>query len=106
MADRLAYDLVRNLVEEQGGTMVYEQEGYSTGGAWIIDVVGMRRVFWCAVGGFPELDRLYVPKPGIRNPSKYEHYQHKLIADAWEELLKTMKSPPSEPEWEDDDNNW
>lgn len=85
-----AYDLVRTMVEEHGGTMVYEQEGHSVGGAWVISVAGKRTNFPYDNRSFPGIDELHVPKPGI-TPKYFDDYLHQLLPDAWERLLKNMK---------------
>ena len=100
MADHPAYELVRKLVEKHGGTMNYEQEGYSTGGAWIIEVAGMRNVFPWDNSSFPGIDELHVPKPGMK-PKHYWDYQHELIPNAWDKLLENMIKEWF-PDWEPD----
>lgn len=85
-----AYDLLRTLLEEHGGIMVFEPEGHSIGGAWIINVAGMRRVFPYDNCTFPGIDELHVPKKGIQ-PKCFDDYERELIPGAWEKLLENMK---------------
>ena len=102
MKERAAYDLLRNLVAEHGGRMYPEKEGQSTGGAWIIEVAGMRTVFPWDNHSYPGIDDLYMPKPGMK-PRYWWDYQHELIPDAWEKLLVNMKIDWIEKNY---DKNW
>ena len=75
-----AYDKIRALVEQRGGTMKYEREGYEFG-AWEIRVDGKTTVIEApGVGSFPKLDRLYVPR--VKNPRGWEDYDDELVPDA------------------------
>lgn len=84
------YDLVRTMVEEHGGSMIYEQEGHSVGGAWIISVAGKRTVFNYDNFSFHGIDELHVPKEGV-NPKYWWDYERELLPDAWKRLLENMK---------------
>jgi hypothetical protein len=66
------------------------KEGQSTGGAWIIEVAGMRNIFPWDNSSFPGIDELHVPKPGLK-PKHWWDYEHELIPNAWEKLLENMK---------------
>ena len=87
---RSAYDLLIALVREHDGTMVFQQEGESSGGTWIIEVAGMKNKFPYYKHRFPGLDELYIPKIGITTQT-YDDYEHELKPDAWEMLLENMK---------------
>lgn len=83
-----AYGLLREIVERHHGTMAYQREGKPPHGAWIITLNG--KVWEIPARGehrFPELDQLYVPKPGIENPRYWDDYHHELIEGAEEQLL-------------------
>ena len=55
MANR-AYDLIRSIVEQHGGSVRYEREGYPFG-AWEIRIGGRTKVIEAdGLGSFPQLD--------------------------------------------------
>jgi hypothetical protein len=41
--------------------------------------------------GFRELDRLYVPKPGIANPQHWGDYSQELVSGAIDKLVALLK---------------
>lgn len=86
-----AYGSLRDIILRRGGTMTYERSGFPHG-AWVIRVGGKEATI--VAGGnrsFPELDRLYVPKPEHANPSHWEDYTDDLVADAEEKLLSLLR---------------
>ena len=86
---RRAYGEVRDLVEQKGGTMRFQREGYRYG-AWIISLNGKQAIVE-AQGNqtLPELDRMYVPK--MANPKTWHDYTHELIPEAAEALSMLLK---------------
>ena len=79
MAER-AYELVRSMIERNGGSMTYERKGYRYG-AWIITLGDKSRIFEADGNqSFPELDRLYIPK--VKNPKDQNDYADQLVPDA------------------------
>jgi len=79
------YDGLRTAIEQSGGSMIFVRAGYLYG-AWLVTVGGKRREFLSNGSGFPELDRLYVPKPGITNPQHYSEYSQTLVHGAIEKF--------------------
>ncbi len=86
MARRI-YEELQQLVERQGGNMTYERAG-AHGGVWTIVLHGRTREFLSNGAGFPELDRLYVPK--VAEPAHYSHYTNELVSTAFEKLLTLL----------------
>jgi hypothetical protein len=88
---RRAYGELRDIVERHGGTMVYERAGFRYG-AWVISL-GAKTKTVEAMGNqaFPDLDRLYVPKPGLDHPEHWYDYQLKLVPRAEESLLALLE---------------
>ena len=87
-----AYDLVRTLIERNGGSMNYERKGYLYG-AWIITLGNKSTVI--ESGGnqsFPELDRLYVPK--VQNPKDWNDYVDQLVPDVELRLFALLGTSP------------
>lgn len=85
----MAYDEIRSLVEQRGGTMKYEREGYEFG-AWVIRIGGKTTVIEApGDGSFPRLDRLYVPR--VANPRGYADYTNQLVPDAETKLWAMLK---------------
>ncbi len=84
------YGQLRDFVESLGGEMRHERQGYSTGGAWVVELNGVRTVFRSNGAGFPELDRLYVPK--VEQPTHYRDYSLDLIEGAQELWLSKISS--------------
>lgn len=89
---RPAYNLLRDLVAEHGGSMEFVQEGEGTGGSWLISVAGKRTYFPCQGQRFPGIDELHVRKPGLRT-NTWEDFINELLPNAWELLLKHMNEP-------------
>lgn len=88
-----AYDEIRTLIEQRGGTMKYEKEGYEFG-AWVIRLGGRTAIIEApGIGSFPKLDRLYVPK--IKSPRGWEDYTNQLVPDAEAKLLAMLKIDPT-----------
>lgn len=86
MANR-AYDLVRSLVEDLGGTMFWERQGHPHG-AWVIRVRDRDLVVEARGDrSFPMLDRLYVPRTA--DPKAWDDYANELLPDA-ERRLRTL----------------
>ncbi len=67
--------------------MWYEREG-APGGRWIVALQGRTREFISNGAGFPELDRLYVPR--VAAPSHYSDYTNELLPEAADELMKLL----------------
>lgn len=87
---RPAYNLLRGLVKEHGGTMDFLQEGESTGGSWLICVEGKQTYFPWKSFCFHGIDELHVP---LKYPTKtYFDYKNELVPNAWEKLLENMKN--------------
>jgi hypothetical protein len=84
-----AYDNVRTLIEELGGTMVYQRRGYRWG-AWII-TIGDKQITLPASGdrSFPEIDSLHVSQ--CANPKHWDDYSKELLPDAKRRLLRLLK---------------
>jgi len=81
-----AYNALRLIVEELGGSMTHVQNGYRYG-AWIVEIGGNRRVYE-GVGNrtLPELDKYYKLKPGVRTPRDWDDYTHEFkegAAELW-----------------------
>jgi len=84
-----AYDEIRTLIEQHGGTMKYEKEGYEFG-AWVIRIGGKTTVVEApGIGAFPKLDRLYVPK--VKSPRGWDDYTNQLVPDAETRLWAMLK---------------
>ena len=88
-----AYDEIRTLIEQHGGTMKYEKEGYEFG-AWVIRLGGRTAIIEApGIGSFPKLDRLDVPK--IKSPRGWEDYTNQLVPDAEAKLWAMLKIDPT-----------
>jgi len=80
---------VRDLVEQKGGTMRFQREGYRYG-AWVISLDGKQAIVEAKGNhSLPDLDRLYVPR--VDHPRTWEDYTHDLIPNAAAELLTLLK---------------
>lgn len=87
-----AYDEIRTLIEQRGGTMKYEKEGYEFG-AWVIRLGGRTAIIEApGIGSFPKLDRLYIPK--VKSPRGWEDYTNQLVSDAEAKLWAMLKIDP------------
>lgn len=83
-----AYDKIRTIVKDLGGSMEYQREGFRFG-AWIIYLGGNKTIIESDGNqSFPELDCLYKPKKD--NPQHYYDYFDELIPDAKLHLLSTL----------------
>jgi hypothetical protein len=74
---RRAYDALRTGIEERGGSMKFYTD--EVPGVWIVKLDGKMRMFESNDNGYPELDRLYVPKRGVTNPQHYSDYSYELV---------------------------
>lgn len=83
--NRRAYEEIRSMVEQHGGTMTFQREGFQVGGAWIVRYSGKESVFHSGGGKFPGLDELYIPN--IANPKTWDDYSNVLVDDSWDKLL-------------------
>ena len=81
-----AYGELRSEIERRGGSMVFDRSD-SRWGSWIIHLEDRSARFPSNGRGFPELDRLYVPKPGIENPRHWNEYSTELTAGAVDRLV-------------------
>lgn len=87
-----AYELVRTLIERNGGSMTYERKGYRYG-AWIITLGDKCKVIESEGNrSFPELDRLYLPK--VQNPKDWDDYVDQLVPDAELRLFALLGTSP------------
>ncbi len=84
-----AYDALRLGIEKRGGSMKFYDD--EVPGVWIVKLDGKKRVFESNDNGYPELDRLYVPKPEIKNPQHYTDYSQELIPGAIDKLVAMLK---------------
>jgi hypothetical protein len=87
---RRAYDALRSGIEQRGGSMIFVRQGYLYG-AWIATLNENMAVFESNGGSYPELDRLYAPKPGIKNPQHYSDYSQELVSGAIDKLVAMLK---------------
>lgn len=83
-----AYDLVRTMVEEHGGTMWFQRKGFPPGGAWVISYQGWEKAFPTGGHKFPGIDDLHVPN--IPFPETWEDYKKELIPGGWDLLLNRL----------------
>lgn len=90
MENKRAYEEVHSLLGSNGGKMEFVREGYQYG-AWIITLNGKVHIALSNGSGYPDLDQLYVPKPGDVNLNDYRSYTSTLKPDAWERLLQLFK---------------
>lgn len=98
---RPAYNLVRDMVAEHGGTMDFIQKGEGTGGSWLIRVGEKHTYFPWRNFSFPGLDELHVP---LKHPAKtYFDYKNELISDSWEMLLANLEYEIFPPSGDTDD---
>jgi hypothetical protein len=83
------YDALRSGIEQRGGSMKFWDD--EVPGVWIVKLDGKKRVFESNENGYPELDRLYVPKPGITKPKSYTDYSQVLIPGAIDKLFAMLR---------------
>lgn len=86
---RRAYEELRSAIEQMGGTMTPEREGYSQGGVWIVTLHGKRKIFYSNGQGTPELDELYMRKKP-QSPGRPQ-YTTRLVPGAIEKLVSMLK---------------
>ena len=82
---RWAYEELREGIESRGGSMVFERSGWPRGGVWIVRLGDREKPFESSGSGFPELDRLYVPK--VQNPMHHSDYSRELVPGALDGLV-------------------
>jgi hypothetical protein len=90
MENRKAYREVLALLKSNGGKMDFVREGYQYG-AWIITLSGKEHIALSNGSGYPDLDALYLPKPGDVNLNDYRSYTTTLKPDAWERLRRLFE---------------
>jgi hypothetical protein len=90
MENRKAYEEVRSLLNFKGGKMEFERKGYQYG-VWILTWNGNEHIARSNGSGYPDLDQLYVPKPGDVNLNDYRSYTSTLKPDAWERLRQLFE---------------
>jgi hypothetical protein len=90
MENRRVYEEVHSLLAKNEGKMEFVREGYQYG-AWIITLSGKVHVALSNGSGYPDLDQLYVPKPGDVNLNDYRSYTTTLKSDAEERLLQLFE---------------
>lgn len=86
---RRVYEELRTIVEEQGGEMYHERRGHPSGGAWVVQLDGKRKVFEADGREYIALARFYVPLRA--HPTQASHYSNTLIDDAKADWLKALK---------------
>ena len=90
---RRPYEELQQIVEQEGGKMFYERGGHGLGGAWVVHLRGITQVFESNQAGFPEMDRLYVPK--VPTPKHHSDYHTGLLIEGaeqrWLTLLQTRR---------------
>ena len=88
MAERRAYDLVWELLRSVGGTEEWVPGGDPAGGGkWILSLRGKVRVVDVHDRRINDLDHLYVLKAEHPSPSEWDHYEHRLVDDAFWRLI-------------------
>ncbi|MDP8973502.1 MAG: hypothetical protein M3N45_10110 [Actinomycetota bacterium] len=83
-----AYGELRTSIEQLGGSMIHVKECYQWG-AWVVTLNGKSKVFESNGNGYPELDRLYVPKKS--DPRHYRDYTKTLVNGAVERLIAMLE---------------
>ncbi len=92
---RRPYEELRSWVEHEKGKMKHKRAGYQWG-AWIVRLRGKERIFRSNGSGYPELDKLYKPKPGVPKPKHYKDYTNTLLPHALEKFERLLSSPDDE----------
>jgi len=87
---REIYAELKAIVHDQNGTMHHIKKGYPRGGAWVIKINDIERIFVSSGNGFPELDQLYEPKK--KDPSSWRDYTCKLLPSAKTTFLNKFQS--------------
>lgn len=86
-SNRRVYEELREEIEGRGGTMSFRRED-SRWGAWEVCLLGRSARFESNGAGFPDLDRLYVPK--IEDPRHWSDYSNALVPAAIDKLLSRL----------------
>lgn len=87
-AKKRAYGKLRDIIEQRGGIMAYQRQGYHWG-AWEISLNGKRVIIEAqGVKAFPKLDTLYVP--AVEDPKTWDDYTGRLCPDAEPRLLALL----------------
>jgi hypothetical protein len=66
--------------------MTHVRKGYQWG-AWVVRLDGKTATFLSNGRGYPDLDKLYKPKPEVEHPDHYTHYSNELQAGAVDRLI-------------------
>lgn len=84
-----AYRLVRDLVESLGGTSEFRKGG-GPGGVWVFNLRGRALMVDARDRSINALDRLYVHKAAVAEPTSWEDYEQDapLRDDAFWQLLR------------------
>ena len=88
--NRRVYEELRAGIEGQGGWMRFERSGHQWG-AWRVGLGAKTATFPSNGRGFPELDALYVPKPGTVAPSHHSEYTMTLVTGAIDKLVTMLE---------------
>ena len=88
---RRVYEEIRTMVEEHGGSMTYQREGFPPGGAWVVRYKDKERAFPSGGSKFPGIDNLYIPN--VAYPKTFYDYKNVLVDGAWEKLLRLLNKP-------------
>lgn len=91
----MAYDKIRSLVEQHGGSMTFVRKGYRYG-AWVIRIGGREKIIEAEGNhSLPDLDRLYEPKDHVSDPKTWDDYSKQLVPNAEAKLLAMLGLAPS-----------
>jgi hypothetical protein len=87
-----AYRELRDIMERYGGRMEHVKKGYRSGGAWELSL-GDKRAVIESTGSrsFPQLDRLYQPRPECPNPRTWHDFSGPLVPNAEAQLLALLQ---------------
>lgn len=86
---RRVYEELRTIVENECGVMYHERRGHPSGGAWVVELDGKRKVFEADGCEYMALARLYVPLRA--RPTNARHYSPTLIENAKAEWLNALR---------------
>lgn len=86
---RRVYEELRAIVERAGGAMYHERRGHPSGGAWIVELDGKRKVFEADGSEYMALARLY--KPLRADPMHASHYSNDLVDGAEAKWLDVLR---------------
>ena len=87
---RRPYEELQAPIERSGGSMIHVKKGYLWG-AWEVTLAGKKRTFRSNGRGYPDLDKLYKPKPEVQNPQHYTDYSDELVTGAIATLIGMLK---------------